>query len=65
MIDDRIPALWSPSNFNVSLVYAATTPSKGMLACGYTPASFGLVEILSLVLGFGRVLSFYLRFRNL
>ena len=37
MIDDRIPALWSPSNFNVSLVYAATTPSKGLLACGYTP----------------------------
>ena len=62
-VDDRIhsacanPALWSPSNFNVSLVYAATTPSKGLLACGYTPASFGLVEILSLVLGFGRVLS--------
>lgn len=43
-VDDRIhsacanPALWSPSNFNVSLVYAATTPSKGLLACGYTPA---------------------------
>ena len=42
-VDDRIhsacanPALWSPSNFNVSLVYAATTPSKGLLACGYTP----------------------------
>ena len=43
-VDDRIhsacanPALWSPSNFNVSLVYAATAPSKGLLACGYTPA---------------------------
>lgn len=65
-VDDRIhsacanPALWSPSNFNVSLVYAATTPSKGLLACGYTPASFHVRfsgDTFSCIPGFGRVLS--------
>lgn len=71
-VDDRIhsacanPALWSPSNFNVSLVYAATTPSKGLLACGYTPASFH-VRFSGDTFSCIRLRSstFYLRFRNL